>query len=35
MANKKESISQFDGYIINTENHKILIDHEDKDKLFK
>lgn len=34
MDNKKEYVCEFQGYIVNTENHKVLVSHEDKNNLF-
>lgn len=34
MKSKKEQVTQFDGYIVSTDNNKVLISAEDKDKLF-
>ena len=34
MKDKKEHVSQFDGYIVSTDNNKVLVSAEDKDKLF-
>lgn len=34
MKSKKETITEFEGYIVNTENHKVLVSKNDKDRLF-
>ena len=34
MKSKKDQVTQFDGYIVSTDNNKVLISAVDKDKLF-
>ena len=34
MKSKREQVTQFDGFIVSTENHKVLVSGEDKDNIF-